>query len=155
RPGAAQAPERHPGLSVARFSPGPRTRYLLVVAAITLPLHFFSLSEPRSVVFDEAIFGPFVNAYTGSHGYFFDLHPPHTKLLVAGVAALGGYRGNQEFKGIHHPITEVSPALLRCVPALAGSLIPLLGFALLIQLGASNFGALVGGIALALDNALL
>jgi dolichyl-phosphate-mannose-protein mannosyltransferase len=132
-----------------------RTRLWLVIAAVTVPLHFFRLSEPRSVVFDEVHYGGFVSAYLGSHAYYFDVHPPHAKLLVAGVAALGGYRGDQDFSAIHTPITAVSPALLRCVPALAGASIPLLLFALLIQLGASDFGALLGGLALALDNALL
>ncbi len=120
-----------------------------------MPLHFFRLSEPRSVVFDESWFGEFVNAYVSSGAYFFDVHPPHAKLLVAGAAALGGYRGDQEFGAIHRPITKVSPALLRLVPALAGTLIPLLVFALLIQLQASDWGALLGALAIALDNALL
>jgi dolichyl-phosphate-mannose-protein mannosyltransferase len=106
-------------------------------------------------VFDEVWFGDFVNAYTGSGAYFLDIHPPHAKLLIAAVAALGGYRGEQEFPAIHHAITAVSPALLRFVPALAGALIPLLVFGLLIQLQASDWGALVGALAIALDNALL
>ena len=132
-----------------------RARYLLALAAVTVPLHFFRLSEPRSVVFDESWFGEFVNAYVGSGAYFFDIHPPHAKLLVAGVSWLGGYRGDQEFGAIHRPITKVSPALLRLVPALEGTLIPLLVFGLLIQLQASDWGALLGALAIALDNALL
>jgi dolichyl-phosphate-mannose-protein mannosyltransferase len=135
--------------------PTRRRRLLLLLAMVSAGLHFYRLSEPRSVVFDEVWFGDFVNAYTGSHAYFFDVHPPHAKLLVAGVAALGGYRGGQGFASIHTPIDQVSPALLRFVPALAGSLIPLIVFALLIQLGASEWGALVGALAIALDNALL
>jgi hypothetical protein len=75
--------------------------------------------------------------------------------LLAGVAALGGYRGEQEFPALYWPITKVSPALLRSGSALAGVLVPLLAFALLCQLGATDFAALVGGLALALDNALL
>ena len=132
-----------------------RIRFAMAIAAITVPLHFFYLSEPRSVVFDEVWFGDFVNAYTGSHAYFFDVHPPHGKLLVAGAAALGGYHGDQDFAAIHTPITKVDPALLRCLPAVAGALVPLIVFGLLIQLGASDWGALVGALAIALDNALL
>lgn len=131
-----------------------RTRLLLLLAAVTAWLHFFRLSEPPSVVFDEVHFGRFVSAYSSGE-YFFDIHPPHAKLLVAGAAALGGYRGTQDFAVIHRRITEVSPAMLRCVPALAGSLVPLLAFALLSQLGARPFAAFLGGLALALDNGLL
>ncbi|HET6146795.1 MAG TPA: phospholipid carrier-dependent glycosyltransferase, partial [Polyangia bacterium] len=126
-----------------------------MIAAVTAPLHFYQLSEPRSVVFDEVHFGRMINAYTTTGEYFFELHPPAAKLLIAGAVKLGGYRGGQRFPMIHWPITNVSPALLRGVPALAGTLIPLLMFALLVQLGASDFGALIGGLALALDNALL
>jgi dolichyl-phosphate-mannose--protein O-mannosyl transferase len=124
-------------------SPSQRRRLLLLLAVVSAGLHFYRLSEPRSVVFDEVWFGDFVNAYTGSGAYFLDVHPPHAKLLIAGVAALGGYHGEQEFSAIHHPITAVSPALLRFVPALAGTLIPLLVFGLLIQLHGQQLGSAI------------
>jgi dolichyl-phosphate-mannose-protein mannosyltransferase len=107
------------------------------------------------VVFDEVHFGRMINAYTTTGEYFFELHPPLAKLLIAGAVKLGSYHGNQRFYAIHWPINHVSPALLRGVPALAGTLVPLLAFALLVQLGASDFAAMIGGLALALDNALL
>jgi len=34
-----------------------RARYLVAIAAGTVPLYFFRFSEPRSVVFDEVWFG--------------------------------------------------------------------------------------------------
>ena len=135
--------------------PGPRTRLALLLLALGALLHLYRLAEPRRVVFDEVHFGGFVNNYLGDHAYFFDIHPPHAKLLIAGVAALGGYRGEQPIKDLDQAIEKAPTALLRFVPALAGILLPLVLFALLLQLGASPLAAFLGGLAGALDNALL
>lgn len=131
------------------------TSLLVILLALSAVLHFFRLSEPRGVVFDEVYFGGFVDAYCCSGQYIFDIHPPHPKLLIAGVAALGGYRGGQRFQDLGEPFTAVSPALLRLVPALAGTLLPALLFVLLLQLGASTAAAFLGGLVVLLDNAVL
>jgi len=131
-----------------------RKRLLLLLFALSAALHGYKLSEPRFVVFDEVHFGGFVNDYYARQ-IFFDIHPPHAKLLIAGAAIAGGYRGDQDFQKLGAPITQVSPALLRLVPAIAGTLIPLALFGFLIQLGASPMAAFLGGLAAALDNALL
>ena len=86
-------------------------RLALVLLALGTLLHLYRLAEPRRVVFDEVHFGGFVTNYLGDHSYFFDIHPPHAKLLIAGVAALGGYRGSQPFEKLDQPIEKVSPAL--------------------------------------------
>jgi dolichyl-phosphate-mannose-protein mannosyltransferase len=135
--------------------PGPRTRLALVLLALGALLHLYRLSEPRRIVFDEVHFGGFVNNYLGDHAYFFDIHPPHAKLLIAGVAAVGGYRGEQPFQDLDQAIEKASPALLRLVPAVAGIVLPMVLFALLLQLGASPLAAFLGGLAGVLDNALL
>jgi dolichyl-phosphate-mannose-protein mannosyltransferase len=131
-----------------------RNQLILILFALTAVLHGYKLSEPRHVVFDEVHFGGFINDYHDGR-LFFDIHPPHAKLLIAGAAVAGGYRGDQDFKKLGTEITEVSPALLRLVPAIAGTLLPLVLFSFLIQLGASPIAAFLGGLALALDNALL
>ena len=128
---------------------------LLLVFALAAPLHFYRLDEPRAVIFDEVHFGGFVNAYCCTGEYFFDIHPPHAKLIVAGAAAVLGYRGDQSFANINEPMDATSPLLFRIVPALAGSLIPVLVCGFLLQLGASRMAALLAGFAIALENGLL
>jgi len=128
---------------------------VLVLLALGALLHFVRLSEPRRVVFDEVHFGGFVSAYLGDHRYFFDVHPPHAKLLIAAVSGLGGYRGGQDFASLDAPYEAVSPALLRAAPALAGTLLPAVLFGLLLQLGARPMAAFLGGLCAVLDNALL
>jgi dolichyl-phosphate-mannose--protein O-mannosyl transferase len=131
-----------------------RTQLLLILFALSAALHFYRLAEPRNVVFDEVHFGGFINDYHDGR-LFFDIHPPHAKLIISGAAIAGGYRGEQDFKKLGTPITKASPALLRFVPAIAGTLIPLVLFSFLIQLGASPMAAFLGGLALVFDNALL
>jgi len=131
-----------------------RTRLLLILLTLSAVLHGFKLAEPREVVFDEVHFGGFINNYLEGN-LFFDIHPPHAKLLIAGVAAAGGYRGDQTFQELGGAIDKVSPALLRLVPAVAGTLIPLVLFTFLLHLGASPMAAFLGGLAVLLDNSLL
>jgi dolichyl-phosphate-mannose-protein mannosyltransferase len=129
-------------------------RLLLILFVLSAVLHGYRLSEPNRVVFDEVHFGGFINDYLEGR-LFFDIHPPHAKLLITGVAALGGYRGDQSFQELGGTIEGVSPGLLRLLPAIAGTLIPLVLFGLLVQLGASPMAAFLGGLAAVLDNALL
>jgi dolichyl-phosphate-mannose--protein O-mannosyl transferase len=124
---------------------------LLISSAL---FHFFRLSDPHSVVFDEVYFGGFANGYLKGE-YFFDVHPPHAKLLITGAGAALGYGGSQRFERIHLAFEEPSTAALRTVPALAGTLIPVLTFLLLIELGATPAAACIGALALLFENGLL
>ncbi|HLD26289.1 MAG TPA: phospholipid carrier-dependent glycosyltransferase, partial [Candidatus Andersenbacteria bacterium] len=125
---------------------------LLVLSAAT---HLVWLTAPREVVFDEVHFGKFVTAYCCTGERFFDIHPPHAKLLIAGVAYLGGFRGGMLFETIGEPYGEVSPLALRLFPALTGVLLPVVFFLLLRELGARPGAALAGGLIIIFDNALL
>ena len=130
-------------------------RALLVLAAIGAVTHFSALTHPRQVVFDEATFGKYVSAYCCTGERIFDVHPPHGKLLIAAAARLGGFDGQFGFDQIGQPYGETPVAALRVVPALAGTLIAPLFMLLLLELGGSFAIALLGGLLLALDNALL
>ncbi len=131
-----------------------RNQLLLILFALSAVLHGYKLSEPHFVVFDEVHFGGFINDYHDGR-LFFDIHPPHAKLLISAVAVAGGYRGDQDFQQLGTEITKISPALLRALPAVVGTIIPLVLFSFLIQLGASPMAAFLGGLAVVLDNALL
>ena len=113
------------------------------------------LSYPREVVFDEYHFGKFVNGYlTGQ--YFFDIHPPLGKLILAACASLGGYRGESEWASIGKPIqSEVNLFALRIGPALQGSLLPPVLFATGRAMGRSQPAALLTAVAALFDIGLL
>ena len=85
--------------------PPPRWRYThtaWVLLALGFVSRFCFLNWPREVVFDEVHFGKFIGAYISGH-YFFDIHPPFGKLLIAAVAYHGGYRTTQPFEVIGEP----------------------------------------------------
>ena len=125
---------------------------LLLVGGL---LHFAGLSYPREVVFDEATFGNYVAAYCCTGQHTFDVHPPHGKLLIALGAKLGGFDGSFTFDHIGQSYGDQPVFALRFMPALAGTLIPFVFFLFLRELRASPPIAFLGGLLVALDNALL
>ncbi len=135
-----------------------KSQNLMLAAVILLIsgiLHLVWLGRPNSVVFDEVHDGKFINSYCCSGEHFFDIHPPHAKLLLAASAHLGGYDGSFEFKQIGDDFGETTVYALRIVPALSGIILNLLVFILLLQLGGSKPAAFLGALLLTFDNALL
>ncbi|KAI8584241.1 hypothetical protein K450DRAFT_182243 [Umbelopsis ramanniana AG] len=70
--------------------------FVTVIAGI---VRLYKIWEPTSVVFDEVHFGKFAGKYI-NHTYFFDVHPPLAKLLIAGVGSVAGYDGLFDFNNI-------------------------------------------------------
>ncbi|MCB0416415.1 MAG: phospholipid carrier-dependent glycosyltransferase [Bdellovibrionales bacterium] len=132
-----------------------RKKWLWGLAAASFALHFLGLTSPKQVIFDEFHFGKFVTAYCCTGQRFFDIHPPHAKLLIAGSAKAMGYKGQYRFSKIGENYNGPGLFGLRFLPALAGAMIPVLVYILLGQLGVTSAGAFMGGFALLLDNAVL
>lgn len=72
---------------------------LAVLIIFTLIVRVSNLYNPNSVVFDEVHFGGFAKKYIKG-AFFMDVHPPLAKLLFAAVAAIGGFKGDFDFKAI-------------------------------------------------------
>lgn len=125
---------------------------LLVIGVLT---HLPFLGWPNQVIFDEVHFGKFVTAYCCTGENFFDIHPPHAKLLIAGVAKLGGYDGGFSFENIGQDYGSVPVWWMRFIPALTGSVLAVVVFWLLLELGARSSYAFFGGWLVAFDNAMV
>lgn len=116
---------------------------LAFVSTLALLTRFTALNFPREVVFDEVHFGTFTNAYLNGK-YFFDIHPPLGKQLLALSAMLGGYNGTQSFEVIATPIEPHVPLLwLRGLPALQGAAMVPLMFVTARAVGVSSAAALI------------
>lgn len=127
-----------------------------LVFALSALFHFTALYHPYAVVFDEFHFGKFVTAYTHTGERIFDIHPPHSKLLIALGAKWGGYAGNFGFERIGQPfVAGVHAETMRWMPALWGTLIPVFTFLILSTLGVSVLWAFAGAAVVLLDNGLL
>ncbi|XP_067643351.1 protein O-mannosyltransferase 1 isoform X2 [Eurosta solidaginis] len=129
------------------------TWLLFTLAACT---RFYKLSMPRNVIFDEIHYGKSVSCYMRNI-FFFDQHPPLGKQLIAAVAHLAsGYNGNYTFPFIGAEYNDNVPIFwLRFVPALCGSALAPIVYKLLLAARLSAWFALLGGLLIIFDNALL
>lgn len=116
---------------------------LTFLAAVT---RLTAITHPRSIVFDEVYFRQFALRYLDG-SYFFDIHPPLGKLLLAGWAKLFGVSATAQ---------STDPAVvLRLLPALAGTALVAVFYLLLRELTASRRVATFGAALVLLDNAIL
>lgn len=128
---------------------------LAIIFVIALGVRVTSLGAIDQVVFDEVHFGKFISSYCCTHERFFDIHPPIGKLLIAGGAYLAGYDGQFSFDHIGQKYENIPITGIRFLPAFVGSLLPVVLMVLLHQAGVSLLFVLVGGVAGALENALI
>jgi dolichyl-phosphate-mannose-protein mannosyltransferase len=121
----------------------PELLILTFLAAVT---RFTAITHPRAIVFDEVYFREAALRY-GNGTYFFDLHPPLGKLLLAGWAKVFG---------VSATVQSSDPVVvLRLLPALAGTALVAVFYLLLRELTASRRVATFGAALLLLDNAIL
>lgn len=132
----------------------------MLLLALGLLTRLAFLSQPGEVVWDEGFFGAFAQCCF-THAFFFDIHPPLGKLIIALGAYLGGFDQYLTvslpffFLRIGEPYGAMPFPWFRLFPALAGALIPLAVYFFLKQLRINDGSALFGATLLVFDNALL
>ncbi|CAR23021.1 Dolichyl-phosphate-mannose--protein mannosyltransferase [Lachancea thermotolerans] len=103
----------------------PSTYRALVwtVTLIAAVVRFQNLPYPREVVFDEVHFGKFASYYL-ERTYFFDVHPPFAKMLIAFVGWLVGYNGAFKFEdiGMSYDTNPAPFVAYRSLSAILGTL---------------------------------
>lgn len=124
--------------------------FLSIASFIT---RFWHLSQPARVVFDEAHFGLYATKYL-SHQYYFDIHPPLGKMLLALIAYLGGIKPGFQFEvgALYGAFNFVA---LRFLPALLGSFLIIVVYFFVKEIGFSRRVAFLSAFLLLFDNALL
>jgi len=127
---------------------------IIIILIAGIAVHFTFFGYPGETVFDEVHFGKFVSGYyTGE--YYFDIHPPLGKLMIAGFAKLFDFSPEYSFTNIGDQFPDNKYMALRLLPALAGTLLPLIIFLLVLELGLSRLAAFAGALFVIFDNALL
>jgi dolichyl-phosphate-mannose-protein mannosyltransferase len=109
-------------------------RLLVVVVVLSFGTRFWKLSEPTSVCWDETHFGKFASHYI-NRKFFFDVHPPLAKMLIALAGYLTGYAGDFEFKSPGQPYENTPYLGMRAFCATLGALVPPLMFMTVAELG--------------------
>ena len=135
----------------------PEYKYLAALTLVTLLAiytRFTKLGTPNKVVFDEVHFGKFASYYL-ERTYFFDLHPPFAKLLIAFVGWLIGYDGKFKFEAIGDSYIEnnVPYIAYRSLLAIQGAAIVPIMFLTMKTLGFSVAACLFSSIIVCFDNA--
>lgn len=131
--------------------------FLILIFILSLFFHFYRLSFPSQVVFDEQWYASSAASYF-NHKYYFDTHPPLAKLLIAFSGYLFGFNdptGNFYFRHATEYPSVNSYLPFRILPAFLGSLIPILGWFLVKGLNGSDKSAFLASAFLLFDNALL
>ena len=104
------------------------TAALALVSLTTLLTRLTGLSLGHQVCWDETHFGRMAGWYH-NRTYYFDVHPPLGKLLIAGVGKLVGYDGSFKFREPGDDFSEHSEVLMmRYCMAILGSAIVPIGF---------------------------
>ena len=133
--------------------PRLRSPWVLLLL-VSLLLHFWRLSFPAAIAFDESLVGHFASYYYRGE-YYFDIHPPHLKLIYAGLGWLAGVPADFTFQPYNDPYPGNFYLLMRCFPALCGSVLPLLLVRLALDFGVERRWAFSLGWLMMLDTALL
>lgn len=114
--------------------------------ALALISRFWMLAKPSGAVFDEELFEQYISHYF-THTFYFNLHPPVGKLLLA----LGAWLLQVNPVTLAHADAAVA---LRALPALAGAAVIPVFYTLLRQLAATRRVATLGAFLLLCDNLL-
>ncbi|TPX31191.1 dolichyl-phosphate-mannose---protein mannosyltransferase [Synchytrium microbalum] len=127
-----------------------------VLTLLAFATRVWRISEPAQVVFDEVHFGKFASYYLRRQ-YFFDVHPPLGKLLLALTGFFVGYDGHYLFENIgeDYVANNVPYVALRLFPASCGALCIPMSFLILKEMHVSLPAALFAGLMLVFDNTLI
>jgi dolichyl-phosphate-mannose-protein mannosyltransferase len=125
----------------------------LVLIVLGLATRFFDFGYPSQVVFDEVHSGNFISNYW--HGtYFFDVHPPLAKLILLLFSHIVGAVPNVDFSTIGNALPH-SYILMRILPSLLGSLIPVIIYFISRRIGFSKIVSSIAGLFVVFENSLV
>lgn len=125
-----------------RFSLQKWRLFFVLLSVLSFITRFWKINHPAQVVFDEVHFGKFASFYL-QRKYYFDVHPPLGKLLLAATGYLAGYRGHFLFDNIgdSYITNNVPYVALRAFPAFCGALVPMFVFLIMKEMGFSLLGS--------------
>ncbi|MCC7543798.1 phospholipid carrier-dependent glycosyltransferase [bacterium] len=132
----------------------PTRASVLALLILGFASRFWLFGYPNQAVFDEVYFGKFANAYY-LHSYFFDIHPPLGKLLIAGFVWFFQFNPTQSFATIGTTYTDNGYLFLRFLPGLASAILPVIFYLIGKQLKLKQRTALLIGLAVLLENSLI
>ncbi len=135
-----------------------RELFLLgAIAVLSLGTHFAFFNFPNQIVFDELHFANFISNHLAGT-YYFDIHPPLAKIILAesadlvGLAPDFGFEYEKIGKEYSHPEFY---KFTRFIVTFFGFLLPLLLYFLARELFRDKWIAFIAGFLAVFENALL
>ncbi|KAI8321561.1 putative PMT4-dolichyl-phosphate-mannose--protein O-mannosyltransferase [Martensiomyces pterosporus] len=149
--GAQQPAKGHHGVAVV----DPAYAFA-AVTLLSFLTRYWKIWDPAQVVFDEVHFGKFASYYLRRQ-YYFDVHPPLAKMLIALGGWLIGYDGHFLFEkiGMEYVSNGVPYIMLRGWVAIFGFALPLLVYMIMAESGYSVVASLLAALLVTFDNALV
>ncbi|KAI7866959.1 Dolichyl-phosphate-mannose-protein mannosyltransferase-domain-containing protein [Spinellus fusiger] len=126
----------------------------VAVGVLAILVRYYLIAHPHQVVFDEVHFGTFAGKYIRNE-FFFDVHPPLAKMLIALTAQWAGYDGSFDFSTIGNEYVDVPYTVMRGVGAGVGALLAPMAYVTLREGGHSFFAALLAALAVCFENSLV
>ncbi len=136
-----------------------KNEVFLIAAIVVLSAgtHFYSFNFPNQIVFDELHFANFITNHLAGT-YYFDIHPPLAKIILAESANLFGLAPDLGFeyekigKEYSHPEFY---QFIRLIVTFFGFLLPLCLYFLARELFHDKWIAFIAGFLAVFENALL
>jgi dolichyl-phosphate-mannose-protein mannosyltransferase len=118
---------------------------LVTVTIAALVTRLYCITEPHHVAWDETHFGKHASWYIQGQ-FFFDVHPPLGKLVIAIAGVLTGYNGSFEFKEPGQKYEDTPYVGMRVVCAGMGLLLVPLCYLTVWELVKSTTAAFITGV---------
>jgi dolichyl-phosphate-mannose-protein mannosyltransferase len=131
-----------------------KSKYFFFILAVSLCFHLIFFGQPKGVVFDEVFFGDFAQDYLKGE-YFFDIHPPLGKMLIAGTAKLMGFDNYHAYGSGSNEYATNDYLFLRLLPLIAGIFLGPLLYLVAKSLNFSERASMLVGFFVSMDNALV
>lgn len=139
---------------VPRRNANANGNHFLVVLLVSVLSRLWMINSSPLVVWDEAHFGKFASWYI-KRKFYFDVHPPLGKMLVAFFGWLHGYDGNFSFDSGKEYESSVPIGAMRAWCALFGALVAPFVYGICRNVDMSKSLALAVALMIVFDNALL
>ncbi|EGD72520.1 hypothetical protein PTSG_11609 [Salpingoeca rosetta] len=130
---------------------------ITIMATLTLAAlatRLYNIHQPPSVAWDETHFGKFANRYL-KRQFYFDVHPPLAKMLIALAGLVTGYRGDFSFEGPGTPYDNDLYIGMRVFCACVGAMCVPLAYLTLRQLSCSRVAAITAASLVLFDTACI
>ncbi|XP_031568277.1 protein O-mannosyl-transferase 2-like isoform X2 [Actinia tenebrosa] len=123
----------------------------LCIVVLSFATRLYNLSVPRHICWDETHFGKHANFYIKGE-FFFDVHPPLAKMLIALAGYLSGYDGSFAFDKPGDEYGEHSYVGMRLLCTMLGSLCVPLAYLMVWELTKSTAASVLAACFIIFDN---